>query len=75
MLQRPALPAEDLQRERHGETGYNVDPICDANDDRAAENHARLWCATIAPMTANSTYSRFSLDGIVLLSWPHDETV
>lgn len=43
----------------------------DANDDGAAEVRARSWCATVAPMTENATYGRFSLDGIVVQSWPH----
>jgi hypothetical protein len=47
----------------------------DASDDGSAEAGARSWCATVAPMTENATYGRFSLDGIVVRSWSHKASV
>jgi hypothetical protein len=71
----PSYVADVYTLDQFGLADVETSKSYDANDDRAAETHARSWCGSVAPMTVNSTYSRFSLDGIVLRSWPHDETV
>lgn len=67
----PSYVADIYIIDQLGHADVETSMSYEANDHGAAEKRARSWCSSILPITGTATYSRFSLDGIVVKSWPH----